>query len=120
MSAEERLARFDEDTRRLKDRAAAAAARCAARVKARAGLRRQRGLGSFVALPCAKSSAARQLRNGSGARPRQEHTEPSSSGTLRLRPNPAKAGVAAAAKAVRAMPLAAVLAAALALAGARP
>jgi len=51
MGAEDRLALFDENVRELKDRATAATARCAAQAKARAELRRQRGLEPFVVLP---------------------------------------------------------------------
>jgi len=40
-----------DDARWIKDRAAAAATRCDAQAKARAGLRRQRGLEPFVAPP---------------------------------------------------------------------
>jgi len=55
MGVEERLARFDEDAHELKDRAAAAAARCAAR----AGLRRQRRLEAVFCLSRARGAAPR-------------------------------------------------------------
>ena len=51
MGAAERFARLDEDARELKDQAAAAAARCDEQAKARAEIRRQRGLEAFVAPP---------------------------------------------------------------------
>jgi len=53
----------------------------AGRAPASAGAAASIGSNRSLTPPCPRSSAARPLRAGSGARPRPGHTEPSSSGT---------------------------------------
>jgi len=80
MGALERLARFDEDARGLKDRAVASAARRAAQAKARGASAITRA--RTVRCPSrARGAAPRGHCVPSDARLRPGHTDPSSSGT---------------------------------------